>query len=76
MYTVAESAKRALLLARGGAAMAAGRSIGPTDRALDALARGACEREAAEATAKEKERLAEVQRRADLKAKRRAKSIW
>lgn len=76
LYTAGESAKRALLLARGAAAIAAGRSTGPTDRALETVAREACEREAAEATAREKVRLSEVEKRAEAKAKRRAESIW
>jgi hypothetical protein len=75
-YTTTEAAQRAALVARGLAAIAAGRPTGPTDAALERLRARACEREAAEATAREKVRLAEVQKRADAKAARRTASAW
>ncbi len=66
-YTAAESARRAVLLARGAAAITAGRSTDAVDRALDQLAERAVEREQAEAAAREKHRQRGVQQRADAK---------
>lgn len=70
-YSAGEAAKRAVLIARGAAAIAAGRSTASVDAALARLADRACEREAAEAAAVEKVRLAAVQQRAEAKAARR-----
>jgi hypothetical protein len=69
-YTAGESAKRAVLLARGLSAVAAGRSTASVDRALDRLAARAIERETAEVTARERARQAAVQQRAKTKASR------
>jgi hypothetical protein len=51
-YSAGESARRAVLIARGLSAIAAGRSTAPVDRALDRLAERAIKREATEANAK------------------------